>query len=168
MKVIIISGSVGTGKTTLSKQISDKQGYPILNITHFIKQKHLSQGYDKKRKCEIIDIKRLNKEILKEIKKVKKQNNPKAIIIDSHLSHHLPKKYIDLCIITKCDIKILEKRLKKRKYSKAKIRENIDVEILDLCLIEAKQAGHRIVVIDTTKGTNITEITKLINTLKKI
>ncbi|GAF74200.1 unnamed protein product, partial [marine sediment metagenome] len=75
-----------------------------------------------------------------------------------HLSHYLPKKYIDLCIITKCNLKTLEKRLKKKRYNKAKIRENLDCEIFDICLNEAKEAKHKILIIDTTKGININKI----------
>ena len=64
--------------------------------------------------------------------KIKKTKND--IIIDSHLSHYLPRKYVDLCIVTKCDIKVLKNRLKNKKYSKSKVRENLDAEIFDICL----------------------------------
>jgi len=91
-----------------------------------------------------------------------KNNN---IIIDSHLSHYLPKKYVDLCIVIKCDIKELKKRLEKRKYSKIKIRENLDSEIFDICLVEAKENKHKIIIVDTTKkkvDKSVNEITKKI------
>ena len=86
----------------------------------------------------------------------------KGIIIDSHLSHYLPKKYVDLCVITKCSLKTLEKRLKKKKYSKEKIKENLECEIFDVCLNEAKEAGHKILVVDTTKGIKLKEIIRKI------
>ena len=72
-------------------------------------------------------------------------------MIDSHLSHFLPSKYVDKCYVTKCNLKELEKRLKKRKYSKKKIRENLDAEIFDVCFEEAKENKHDIEIIDTTK-----------------
>jgi len=62
----------------------------------------------------------------------------------------MPAKYINLCILTKCDLKELKKRLEKRKYSKAKIRENLDSEIFDICLNEAIEKSHTILIIDTT------------------
>jgi len=158
--IIIISGTPCTGKTTLAKKLMNKLNYPLLNINKFIKEKKISAGYDQKRKSEIIDIKRLNKEIIKEIETIKKKHKPEGIIIDSHLSHHIPKKYIDLCIITKCHLKTLEKRLKKRKYNKEKIRENLDCEIFDICLNEAKESGHKILIVDTTNRININKIIK--------
>jgi adenylate kinase len=160
--IIAISGTPGTGKTLLAKKLMKELNYPLLDIKKFIKQKKLSQGYDKKRKTKLIDTKKLNKEILKEIKKVKKEHSPDGIIIDSHLSHYLPKKQIDLVIITKCNLKILEKRLKSRKYSKLKIRENLDAEIFDTCFIESKELGHKVIKVDTTKGIKIKEILKKI------
>jgi adenylate kinase len=67
----------------------------------------------------------------------------------------LPSKYVDLCYVTKCDLKTLKKRLEKRRYSKEKIRENLDAEILDVCLIEALENKHKVKVINTTKEIKI-------------
>jgi len=188
MRVVIITGTPGTGKTTLAKQLAKKLNFHYLDVNKIIKKYKISEGYDKKRKTIIIDIKKLNKALINEIKnhrkliqnnsikktsitksnkKIKNNNNKlirneknnkiikKGIIIDSHLSHHLPRKYVDLCMITKCNLKVLEGRLKKKKYSKDKIRENLDAEIFDVCLIESKQNKQKILVIDTTKGINI-------------
>jgi len=152
--IITVSGTPGTGKTTLSKKLSKKLNYKYLDVARLIKINKIAESYDKKRKCYVVDVQKLNKLLTEKIKKYPN------LIIDSHLSHHLPKKYVDLCIITKCNIKELEKRLKKKKYSKAKIRENLDCEIFDICLNEAKEAGHKILIISTTKGININKIIK--------
>tara|TARA_Y100000310_G_C20545478_1_gene745356 strand:- start:122 stop:616 length:495 start_codon:yes stop_codon:yes gene_type:complete len=162
MKVLAISGTPGTGKTSLAKKLSKKLNFPILDVKKFIKTKQLQESYDKKRKTNIIDTSKLNKELIKEITKVKKEHNPKGIIIDSHLSHYLPKKHITLCIITKCSLKTLNTRLKKRRYSKAKVRENLDAEIFDTCHIEAKEKHHNIIVITTTNTLNINKLSKKI------
>jgi adenylate kinase len=154
--IIIVSGSVGTGKTALSRKLAEKLNYQYIDIKKIIAKYKLKESYDKKRKTYVVDIKKLNPILIKIIEK------SKNLIIDSHLSHYLPKRYVDLCIITKCDLKTLEKRLKKKGYNKSKIRENLDCEIFDVCLNEAKEAGHKILVVDTTKGTNINKIIKKI------
>ncbi|MBW2981137.1 AAA family ATPase [Candidatus Woesearchaeota archaeon] len=154
MKTIIVTGTPGTGKTTLAKKLNKKLGYDYIDVKEIIKEDKLKEGYDRKKKCYIVDIKKLNKVLVETIKKA-----AKSIIIDSHLSHYLPKKYVDLCIVTKCNLKELKKRLEKnKKYSKSKVRENLDCEIFDVCLNEAKEAGHKVIVIDTTKGLNIAKI----------
>jgi len=154
MKVIIVTGSVGTGKTTISKKLAEKLNFDYVDVNRIIKKYDVSEGYDKKRKTKIIDTKKLNKVLIKEIKKLIK----KGIIIDSHLSHYLPKKYVDLCIVTKCNLKVLEKRFKKRRYSEAKIRENLDTEIFDVCMTEAEENKLKVLALDTTKPLNIKNI----------
>lgn len=149
MKTIIVTGTPGTGKTTLAKKLAKRLNYKYIDVAKLIKDNKLEEGYDKKRKCRIVDIKKLNSALIKIIK-----NSEKPLIIDSHLSHYLPNKYVDLCIVTKCNLKALEKRLKKKGYDKNKIRENLDCEIFDVCYNEAKERGHRIVVVDTAKSIN--------------
>src|SRR3989339_1878438 len=144
--IICISGSVGTGKTTIAKSLAQKLKFKCVDINMLIKKNKIYSGYNKKLETYEVDVKKLNKFLVLYIKG--KDN----LILDSHLSHYLNKKFIDYCIICKCDLKELKKRLEKRKYSKEKIRENLDAEIFDICRTEAEQKGHRIKVIDTTKG----------------
>ena len=194
MKVIIVTGSVGTGKTTISKKLAEKLNLHYINANKIVKKYNISEGYDKKRKTEIVDVKKLNEALIKEIgqykkniknssnkiiKSLKTKNNnkkpikiienklkniKKGIIIDSHLSHYLPNKYTDLCIVAKCDLKILKMRLNWRKYSKKKTRENLDAEIFDICLNEAKENKHNVLVIDST---NPVDIKNIISNIKK-
>lgn len=144
MKVTIITGSVASGKSTIAKRLARKNKAKYIDVNEVIKDNKLSEGYDKKRKCKIIDTKKLNKVLIKIIK-----NSKEDLIIDSHMSHFLPAKYVNICIVTKCNIKKLRNRLKKRKYSKTKIKENIDVELFDVCLNEAKEIGHKIKIVET-------------------
>ena len=152
MKTIIITGTPSTGKTTLSKKLTKRLNFYYIDVSKIISKYKLSEGYDKKRKTKIVDVKKLNKFLILEIKNFKKKNKKyRGLIIDSHLSHYLPRKYVDLCIITKCDIKELNKRLKKKKYHKEKIQENLQAEIFDICYNEALERKHKIFIVDTSK-----------------
>ncbi|MEM4267849.1 MAG: adenylate kinase family protein [Candidatus Woesearchaeota archaeon] len=143
MKAIIVTGTPATGKTTFAKQFAKEKGYFYLDLNNLIKENRIYSGYDRKRKSYIVDIRRLIKPVVKIIRQYKGK-----VVIDSHLSHYLPPKYVRLCIVTKCPLKTLKRRLEKRGYSKAKIRENLDAEIFDVCFIEAKEMGHRVKVIE--------------------
>lgn len=179
IKAIIISGTPGTGKTTLSKKLAKRLNYYYLDVNRLISEYKLYEGYDKKRNAKVVDIAKLNKALAKEIdtltkKPISEKPNIKipikyrqltkinGIIIDSHLSHYLPKKYVRLCIITKCGIRELNKRLKKKRYSKNKIQENLQAEIFDICLNEARERKHKFMAVDTTKGFNIGAIARSI------
>lgn len=144
VKIIIVTGAVGTGKTTIAKKLAKKHKAKYIDVNKIIKNYKLSEGYDKKRKCNIVDIKKLNKILIKIIK-----NSKEDLVIDSHMGHFLQPKYVNLCIVTKCSIKKLRNRLKRRGYSKAKIEENVDAELFDVCLNEAKELDHKIKIINT-------------------
>jgi len=150
MKVFIVTGSVCTGKTTLAKLIAKKRHAIYINVNELIKEYKLYFKYDKKFKSYIVDSKKLNKFLIRLIK-----NSGNNLVLDSHLTHYLPSRYVDLCYVTKCELKELRKRLIKRRYSKEKVRENLDAEILDVCLVEALENKHKVKVIDTTNGIKI-------------
>ena len=181
MKLIVaVSGTPGTGKTWLSRRIARKFGMKYINVNLLIRRHKLYQKYDRKRKCYVVDEKKLSKfivshlsekkspdpylivdknRLIKDIKKCvrlleerklslrgKRMKKNLGYIIDSHLSHFLPKSFVDFCIITKTDLGRLKKRLRKRKYSKKKVFENLQAEIFDTCYEEARKIGHKIIV----------------------
>ena len=146
-KIIIITGIPATGKTTVAKMLARKLKAEYIDVNELVEKHKLAVGYDKKRKSKIIDVDRLNK-VLEGIIK----NARKSIIIDSHLSHYLSNKLVDLCIVTRTELRELRKRLEKRGYHKSKIRENLDCEIFDVCYMEAVALGHNVKVVDTSKG----------------
>jgi adenylate kinase len=158
MKVIVVSGTPGTGKTTYAKKLAKEKGFLYIDVNKVIDENKISEGYDRKRKTKIIDTDKLNKHLISLIKKEEKNKKTKGIVIDSHLSHYLPKKYVELCVITKCGLKELKKRLEKRGYDKKKVRENVDAEIFNVCMTEARELGHTVMVIYTDKKTNKTQI----------
>lgn len=147
--IIIVTGTPGTGKTKVAKSIASKLKLKYIDINKIVKKNKLIIGYDKKRKTNVVNEKKLSKVL---IHLIKKNNN---LVIDGHLSHYLPSKYVDLCIVTKCDLKILEKRLEKRSYSKEKIRENLDAEIFEIILNEAIERKHKVFILDTTNYKNL-------------
>ena len=163
MATIIVSGTPGTGKTFLSKGLARALKFRYVNIKKIISRNRLKEKYDRKRRSWIVDERKLKKAIEEIIKKSKE-----SLVIDSHLSHFINPKLIDLCIITKCNLKTLEKRLKKKGYNKDKIRENLDCEIFDICLNEAKEKGHKIVIADTTEKIDVARFgMKIKRALKK-
>ena len=163
MKTIIVTGTPCTGKSTLSKKLVkylQRLQVKLLDVNLIINKHGLKWSYEKSRDTYIIDTKKRNKILIDYITKEKKAKTA-YLIIDSHLSHYLPSKYVNLCIITTCNLKKLQSRLRKRNYGLAKVRENLDAEIFEIIYHEAKQLHSKLVKIDTTKGINL-------NTLKKI
>lgn len=155
-KLIVITGTPGTGKSTLAKLLAKKLKLPRLNLHQFYKQ--ISLRYNAKKQCYDLDNKKVLALVQKELK-----HNKTDIIIDSHISHLLPKKLVRLCIVLQCsNLKQLQRRLKKRKYSKKKIRENLDAEIFQVCLLEAQERKQKLLVFDTSAKNNFDTLKTLL------
>lgn len=161
-KIIIITGTPCTGKTFIASKLSLLLKAKHIEVNKLLLKQNLADNYDKTLNTNIIDIRRL-KRFLKHII-VKSEN---SLLIDSHLSHYLPNSMVDLCIVTKCPISTLNKRLKARNYRGSKIRDNLNAEIFETCLVEAQEEGHTILEIDTKKKIDFKNLQKKIKNLLK-
>ena len=160
-KLIAITGSPGVGKSTLAKLLTTKLGFDHLDLHHHYKR--ISTGYNRSKQSYDIDYLKFEKLVKEKIKEARI-----GLIIDSHISHLLPKRLVDLCVVLICsDLKKLEKRLKLRKYSKQKIRENLDAEIFQVCLMEAKEKKHKVLRYDIAKGMDEKKILKELKIILK-
>lgn len=149
--LIAISGIPGTGKSTVAKILAQKLKFYRLDLSQHYKQ--IAVSYDTKKHCYVVDIKKL---ILLVKETLKQHPN---LIIDSHIAHLLPQKMVDVCIIVTCsDLKKLKTRLQQRRYSPAKIKENLEAEIFQVCLMEAQQKKHRIILIDSARKINMNKV----------
>ena len=152
---ISISGVPATGKTEISKLLSKKLNYRLISINEFAEELNAFTGYDKKRECRILDMKKLEKEI----KKIKEN-----VIIEGHTSHLFP---VDIIIILRCNPKILKKRLEKRYPSNhLKVQENVEAEILGVITSEAVMKNKKVYEIDTSKKSVEENVSDILNILK--
>ncbi len=142
---IVVTGTPGTGKTEIAKAIAKKLKMKYIDVNDVIDSNNLKEFYDKKRDTYVVDEKKLSRILIGMIKM------DSGIVIDSHMAHEVPPKYVDLCVVTKCGLKELKRRLSKRGYHEGKIKENMDAEIFDICIEEARDMGHKLLIIDTTK-----------------
>lgn len=152
-KRIIVTGTPGTGKTTIAKSLAGSVKGKYIDVNKVIEEYGLEECFDKKRDAKVVDISKLVSVLQKIIK-----SSLDILIIDSHLSHHLPRDKVDICIVARCSLKELKKRLEARGYSKSKVRENLDSEIFEICLQESIEKGHNIMQIWTDKGIDIDKV----------
>ncbi len=136
---LIISGTPGTGKTSVAKELAEKTGFKLIMVNDFAEKNNLIAGFDEKRKCKIVDTDLLKKGI----KKLKGD-----FVIEGHLAHFC---HGDFVFVLRAEPKELEKRLKKRKWNGKKIKENVEAEILGIILYEACKENKNVFEIETTK-----------------
>ena len=136
--LISISGTPGTGKTTIARLLSKKLRASLIDTRFLVKKYNIKTSLDKKRKTRVIDTKKLAAAAKKEAK------NKKLVIFEGHLSHLV---HADLTVILRTSPAEIKRRLKKKGWSRKKIRENVEAEAIGVISAETKNG----IEIDTTK-----------------
>jgi len=165
MKVVLFSGTPGTGKTLITSKLSEKISAKVISLSEFAVKKDLILSFDSKRDTYVIDETKIVPEIISLIEKSRNQGISN-FIIEGHLTDIIPEEYIDLVIVLRCEPDILYKRLKSRGYSKEKVIENVQSEILGNCanFFVEKEMKKPLLEIDTST----IDIDKLVKILVEI
>jgi adenylate kinase len=148
---ILITGTPGTGKTTVSLLLAKELRACYVNPKNLLKRNSKDYVYDKKRKTRIVSLARLRKMLHDHAKRA-----PCGLVIDSHITPDIgPIPKLVKAIVLRCDPIVLQRRLSRKRWSKFKISENLQAEILDICLCAAVQnyGLRKIAEIDTTDKT---------------
>jgi adenylate kinase len=164
MKLMVITGTPGVGKTSISKILANELNAIHIDLNKLVLDDKLDIGYDKKRKCYIVDFEKVSKKIIEKIKKTSEDN----LILDGHYATSVidPKK-IDQVFVLRCNPVELEKRLRERDYPKEKISENLMAELLDVCFYESVKncAENKVRQIDVTEKSSDEVASKIISIL---
>ena len=158
---IFITGTPGTGKTTISKLLKEQLSLNLVDINQLVDHEKLYTGYDERRGYKIVDIPAL---CLK-LNDIININDNKDILVEGHLSHFCDGA--DLVIVLRTHPDVLQNRLKDKGFSNDKITENLEAEALDICTFETFQKyGDKTNEIDTSNK-NPQEIVNLIKMIMK-
>jgi adenylate kinase len=167
MKIAIISGTPGCGKSTTSKKISSMISAKVISLNKIVKSENYTIDYDTVRDTFVADFNRLIPHIQELIENYKRKNLT-YLLIESHYADIVPRENVDIAFVLRCDPDELYSRLKQRGYSMGKIKENIQSEILGTCAnyILEKEINVPKLEIDTTNK-SVKETARLIIDLLK-
>ena len=159
-RLIIITGTPATGKSTLALELENRARFTRLDLHDLMNfYPAIVLGYNRSKRCYDIDIEALSF-ILQQILD---ENDFETFILDTHIGHLLPPEFVDLVVVMHCsNLKILKKRLVKRKYHSKKVRENIDAEIFAECLDGAYQMGVPVLIFDTASTMSVEKMVEKI------
>ena len=155
---IVITGNPGVGKHTISDLLAMELKYRILDINRIALE---SKTIRKSKEAIEVDTKQLKKVIENEMK-----NN--SVIVGHLAPYVLTKSQIDKVVILRKSPYRLNSIYKKRGYSRAKILENLQSEILGIITYDAlrKFGDEKSVQIDTT-GKSVKKILKQVKSILK-
>lgn len=144
--VIAVSGTPGTGKSIFARALAKKLGAQVIDLNALIKKKRIYRLDGDGTK--IANLPKMRKEF---VRAIRASRGP--VVVEGLLAHLLPKRYLTHVVVLRIRPKILKRRLRARGYSKAKTRENVEAEALDVILWEAVQVQgvDRVYEVDTTR-----------------
>jgi len=167
-RVILITGTPCTGKTTIAKQLAAKLNADFINLTDFAKTYSLTLGEDLERHSTIIDEKAMQQKLKETIESAANSN----IIVDGHYAAAVtPNNQVTYVFVLRRNPKELKEFMQKCGFSNAKLYKNLSAEILDSCLVEAMQTqSGKVCELDVTGKTieeNVAEILDVLDKGKK-
>ena len=155
---IVITGNPGVGKHTITKKISEKLNFPIVDINIVAKELGL---FEKNENTNDVDTKKLAK-ILGE----RKLNDT---IVVGHLAPYvLEKNQVKIIIILRRNPYDLELVYKERNYLEIKIKENTGSEVLGIIMHDAiKKFEEKAFQIDVSKKNIQQVVEKVLEIISK-
>ncbi|KAK2377521.1 adenylate kinase isoenzyme protein [Trifolium repens] len=154
---ILVTGTPGTGKTTMSTALAEATQLNHINIGDLVRDKNLHDGWD-----DELDSYILNEDLVcDELEDVMEEGGN---IVDYHGCDFFPERWFDCVVVLQTDNSILYDRLISRGYRDSKLSNNVECEIFQVLLEEAKEsyAEDKVVAL---KSNNIEDINRNIATL---
>ncbi|KXJ93180.1 AAA domain-domain-containing protein [Microdochium bolleyi] len=138
---IIVTGTPGVGKTSHCEALAERSGLRHVSVNQVVKDKQCHEGWDEEYQSWVVD----EDKLLDALEDDAKQG---GCIIDWHACDLFPQSWIDLVVVLRVDSTTLYDRLKARNYPEVKLQENLDSEIMEVLLQEARESYDEEIVIE--------------------
>ncbi|KAI3896729.1 hypothetical protein MKW98_009582 [Papaver atlanticum] len=153
----LVTGTPGTGKTITSSQLSEAAEFRHINIGDLVKEKNLHDGWDDELQCHII-----NEDLVcDELGDIMEQGGN---IVDYHGCDFFPERWFDRVVVLQTDNSVLYDRLSSRGYNGSKLTNNIECEIFQVLLEEARSSYPEDIVVPLASNC-VDDISKNVTTL---
>lgn len=140
MTLYALTGTPGTGKTSVSEELR-RRGFDVIDMNEHIRAHGLLGELDAERDTREVDLDLLNDSL------EQYRADDAVHLMDSHLSHFMDCRAI---VVFRCAPSVLAERLEARGYGEAKVRENVQSEVLDVILCEATESDIPVYEVDCT------------------
>jgi len=163
--IIVVTGTPGVGKSAASKLLAPRLGAVHVDLSSLALKERLTLGRDEKRQTAVADISRLKESLEEKIS----LSGPSLIIEGHYASDVVASDKVSFIFVLRKNPWKLKAELESRGYGPEKVRENVEAEILDVCLVEAIAAygEDRISEIDVTDKGPEEVVEELASTVKE-
>jgi len=141
---VLITGTPGVGKTSTAALIAERVGLLHVNVGDLIKQHNCHEGRDEELDTNVLDEDKLLDVMEGILDKAAEENQ--GIVADFHVCEIFPERWFDLVLVLRTSTDVLFDRLTNRGYNEKKRAENMEAEIMQVILEEARESyAHEIV-----------------------
>ena len=153
MKCIGISGTPGTGKSSVARELSKELQIPVIELSEFVVNNNLYLYYDAIRNSYVVDEEKLRNSM------AKLYRERGAFIIVGHYVEILERDLYELVIVLRRNPIELLNILKTRRWPDSKVAENVEAELLSVCTFNAiEELGEDLVVEVDVTSKNVLEV----------
>ncbi len=144
-RLVALSGTPGTGKSTLAHLASVRLGVHLVDLGVLAKECGALTSYDGARKSWDVDLERLQQAV----EGLPRQQGTSLLV--GHAAHLLD---VPLVVVLRTDPRVLRERLGQRGWPTSKVDENVEAETLDTITIEAveERGIDAVVELDTSSA----------------
>lgn len=130
----------------LAQKVAEATGFKWVNIGQVAEENNCYEEYDEEYECPVLDEDHI-------IDILDDQLSAGGNIVDYHGSDFFPKRWFDIVFVLRSDISYLHDRLSSRGYSQTKLDDNIQCEIFQMMLEEAKESYDKEIVHELKSNT---------------
>ena len=145
---ILVTGTPGVGKTSLSRQISERLNLTYIDVGKIVKDENCYTGVDSD-----FDALELDEDKLIDYLEDKLQVG--GCIVDFHTPEIFPERWFDLVLVLTSTTEVLYDRLTARGYLENKINENMECEIMQVVLLAAQESYDESIVVILTSNNDV-------------
>ncbi|KAJ2686098.1 factor activating pos9 [Coemansia spiralis] len=130
---ILVTGTPGTGKTTTAEMVAVAAGLEKVTVGDLVKERGLHDGYN-----DEFDTYWLDED--KVVDEMEPMVAGGGMCVDFHTCGFFPERWFDLVVVLCAETDKIFDRLEGRGYKPNKIQENVECEIMQIVLDEARES----------------------------
>ena len=134
---VLITGTPGTGKSSLAERVAAAvDDLTRIDVSQLAKDGDMLESFDAEHDTHVID----EDKVLDHMEEHGLGGDAGGVVVDYHGCDLFPERWFDLVVVLTCDNGVLYDRLQARGYSDTKIRGNVECEIFQTLIEEAKDS----------------------------
>ncbi|KAL1124043.1 hypothetical protein AAG570_001813 [Ranatra chinensis] len=146
---ILITGTPGTGKSTLAEKLSKQLKFKWINVSELAKEKNYLSEIENDG-CGILDEDKVVDELEETV-----GSTVGGVIVEYHGCDFFPERWFDMVIVLRTSTEQLYDRLSARGYAEKKLRDNVDCEIFQVLAEEARESYKADIIHELQSDTKI-------------